>query len=162
MAVINLSGKFNSSLFVFKRQLYIFTIFISQSVILALSASFLGASGALWIMVFIYAFLSNAFFLVRLFFLQTHAHCLFILFISTNSASLSAIRCPTWPFQRTTCTCNDNRQFGTTSAPHHLFVFRSCNSDSLHGMVSENMIGLSSLEVADFIFWIILLKLSSL
>ena len=68
MAVINLSGKFNSSLFVFKRQLYIFTIFISQSVILALAASFLGASGALWIMVFIYAFLSNAFFLVRLFF----------------------------------------------------------------------------------------------
>ena len=36
--------------------------------ILALAAGFLGASGALWIMVFIYAFLSNAFFLVRLFY----------------------------------------------------------------------------------------------
>ncbi|KAF8806686.1 protein transporter yif1 [Phlegmacium glaucopus] len=34
-------------------------------VILSLAASFLGASGALWILVFIYAFLSNAFFLLR-------------------------------------------------------------------------------------------------
>ena len=38
--------------------------------ILALAASFLGASGALWMIVFIYAFLSNAFFLVRLFLLM--------------------------------------------------------------------------------------------
>ena len=60
------------------KTIVILTFYIISSVILALAASFLGASGALWIMVFIYAFLSNAFFLVRLF--VTHAH--FSLFYS--------------------------------------------------------------------------------
>jgi protein transport protein YIF1 len=36
------------------------------SVILSLAAGFLGATGVLWTLIFVYAFLSNAFFLVRL------------------------------------------------------------------------------------------------
>ena len=43
---------------------------LNSSVILSLAAGFLGASGFLWTLIFIYAFFSNAFFLVRLFFMS--------------------------------------------------------------------------------------------
>ena len=63
MAVINLLGTY----------IYTFSMMVTydpnliSSVILSLAAGFLGATGILWTLIFVYAFLSNAFFLVRLF-----------------------------------------------------------------------------------------------
>ena len=73
----------------------IFTFYFS-SVILALAASFLGASGALWIIVFIYAFLSNAFFLVRLFLLM-YIFSFFLVFFFISTIQLRSLRAVVLP-----------------------------------------------------------------
>ena len=61
MAVINLLGTFIFSM------MTTYDFYLISSVILSLAAGFLGATGILWTLIFVYAFLSNAFFLVRLF-----------------------------------------------------------------------------------------------
>ena len=68
MAVINLLGTYTSFFFFFNDgDVWPCTLFFS-SVNLSLAAGFLGSTGIFWTVIFIYAFLSNAFFLVRLFY----------------------------------------------------------------------------------------------
>ena len=62
--------------------------------ILTLAASFLGATGALWILVFTYAFLSNAFFLVRLFMFMQEFYFLSEFFFLNQLRSLRSVVLP--------------------------------------------------------------------
>ena len=54
-----------------------YDVTLISSVILSLAAGFLGATGFLWTMIFVYAFLSNAFFLVCLFYTSAISFVLF-------------------------------------------------------------------------------------
>ena len=59
--------------------------------ILSLAAGFLGATGILWTLIFVYAFLSNAFFLVRLF-IRLAKSVFFLLTFFFFAAQLRSLR----------------------------------------------------------------------
>ena len=116
-----------------------YDVTLISSVILSLAAGFLGATGFLWTMIFVYAFLSNAFFLVCLFYTSAISFFLFFWPSTARTASVSSLRCPPWNLQRTTYSRNFKNQFSSTSAPYHLFVHRGCHAGPLHGMVGEDI-----------------------
>ncbi|KAF8811282.1 hypothetical protein BYT27DRAFT_7336318 [Phlegmacium glaucopus] len=89
-------------------------------VILTLAVGFMGVTGVLWTIVFIYAFLSNAFFLLR----------------SLRSVVLPGAS----SVPRTTYSRNRDPQLIPAPSPYRLFVLGGRHADPLYGMVSMDII----------------------
>jgi protein transport protein YIF1 len=78
-------------LYLFNEMMVTYDPNLISSVILSLAAGFLGATGILWTLIFVYAFLSNAFFLVRLF---KHLPSLVFLTFAAQLRSLRSVVLP--------------------------------------------------------------------
>ena len=112
--------------------------------ILTLAVGFLGVTGVLWTVIFIYAFLSNAFFLVRLLYVSTPKSVFLILMFI---ASVSSLCCPAWRVQRTAYSRNRNPQLSSASTPYRFLVLGGRHADPLYGMVSDDIIWKNRLSV---------------